>query len=185
MKANKITIQPVPFLTWHILFCLLWIYRLWLWKVSLTLKPSLNSITEVLSNYNLTQSRVIHPSIDITCYEVYSSLLYPLSQSEAEMLSIEHCPLRRRCSLCPIHQWTNLFEWRTVIFFVRWNLFSGVRMNLCYMAQRAVETELSSMKVQKSRNKLSPHCDFMNMPIKLLLGLVEPVVSAAPPNLKY
>lgn len=105
MKANKITIQPVPLsdLTWHFLVCWLWIYRLWLWKVSLTLKPSPNSITEVLSNYNLTQSRVIHPSIDIECYEVYSSLLYPLSQSEAEMLSMEHCPLRRRCSLCPIH----------------------------------------------------------------------------------
>lgn len=105
MKANKITIQPVLLSEFPHLYCWLWIYHLWLWKVSLTLKPFLspNSITEVLSNCDLTQSRVFHPSIDIPCYEVYNSLLYPLSQSEAELLSMEHCPLRRRGSLCPIH----------------------------------------------------------------------------------
>ncbi len=42
--------------------------------------------------------------VDITCWnKVYGSFVYPLWQSEAGMLSMEHCSLRRRCSLCPIH----------------------------------------------------------------------------------
>lgn len=134
-----------------------------------------------LLNCDLTQSQYRHHLLKWSLWQLSLPFIakwswdakYGALPSQAEMFFMSHTP------------WTNLFERRTVIFSVTWNLFWEVGMNLCYTTNGAAETALSPMKVQKSRNKLSPLCDFLNMPIKALLCLVEPVVSTARPNLKY